>query len=465
MLFVSSSSRFQLQNNIFSPTKPIQFSKFSIMKSNLYFILTLDFKFYTNHINLRQYLLFQAYLSRYSNTHKIKIPKEKMALSILSLFLSIFLLTSLPLYFPFKRKNHPTDDEPLPSPIIGVLTQPSPFAKAGYHASNYSYIPASYVKHLESAGATVVPIQWDLPFDEIDSILGKINGVLLPGGGTTLVITKTKKPTKFAKTGMHIIKKAIEFNDNGDHFPIWGTCLGYELLLLAVSKNMSLLIDVDGANDVAKTINVTEEGLEGLYANMDSHLLHKIQTENLSYYHHKHTPDPKAFTTNANLKSNFSVAAWTLDSEGEQYAAMVQGKVYPFTGTQFHPEKNTFEWATGTAIPHSLEAVMSQQHYAYYFVNQTLKSKHGFGSVEELGGSWIYKQQAKHLSKDSDFEQVYLFENCESYSPKEKLVSEYPRGYELSESEEESNSDIVDMIKSEKVFKFKEAASFLSMEE
>jgi len=30
---------------------------------------------------------------------------------------------------------------------------------------------------------------------------------------------------------------AIEANDKGDYFPVWGTCLGFELLLLASAND------------------------------------------------------------------------------------------------------------------------------------------------------------------------------------------------------------------------------------
>ena len=30
---------------------------------------------------------------------------------------------------------------------------------------------------------------------------------------------------------------------------------------------------------------------------------------------------------------------------------------YPVTATQWHPEKNVFEWATHLHVPHSFEAV------------------------------------------------------------------------------------------------------------
>lgn len=33
---------------------------------------------------------------------------------------------------------------------------------------------------------------------------------------------------------------------------------------------------------------------------------------------------------------------------------------YPVTATQWHPEKNVFEWATHLHVPHSYEAVRPQ---------------------------------------------------------------------------------------------------------
>lgn len=52
-----------------------------------------------------------------------------------------------------------------------------------------------------------------------------INGVLLPGGGVDLV---TSQYSRVAKIFMKYSKKAY---DDGEYFPIWGTCLGFEQLL------------------------------------------------------------------------------------------------------------------------------------------------------------------------------------------------------------------------------------------
>lgn len=50
--------------------------------------------------------------------------------------------------------------------------------------------------------------------------------VLLPGGATYF-----NQSHGYADAGRHIYEIAMEVNNNGTYFPIWGTCLGFELLV------------------------------------------------------------------------------------------------------------------------------------------------------------------------------------------------------------------------------------------
>ncbi|XP_071017836.1 gamma-glutamyl hydrolase-like isoform X2 [Oncorhynchus clarkii lewisi] len=70
------------------------------------------------------------------------------------------------------------------------------------HAQGSSYIAASYVKYLESAGARVVPIRINRIDEEYEKIFNSING-----------------PT--------------------DYFPIWGMCQGLQqMTVLTSNKNL-----------------------------------------------------------------------------------------------------------------------------------------------------------------------------------------------------------------------------------
>jgi gamma-glutamyl hydrolase len=57
--------------------------------------------------------------------------------------------------------------------------------------------------------------------------------------------------------------------------------------------------------------------------------------------------------------------------------------------TQWHPEKNAFEWASFLRIPHSPEGIEVTQEMANFFVSEARKSKHALvrGQRGEGGGS------------------------------------------------------------------------------
>lgn len=57
--------------------------------------------------------------------------------------------------------------------------------------------------------------------------------MLIPGGGANL------SSSGYAAAGSILYKLAVEANEQGDYFPVWGTCLGFELLtyMAAGGKN------------------------------------------------------------------------------------------------------------------------------------------------------------------------------------------------------------------------------------
>lgn len=60
--------------------------------------------------------------------------------------------------------------------------------------------------------------------------LEKYSRVLFPGGATYF-----NQSNGYADAGQHIYEIAKELNDEGNYFPIFGTCLGFELLVILAS--------------------------------------------------------------------------------------------------------------------------------------------------------------------------------------------------------------------------------------
>ncbi|KAH9779197.1 gamma-glutamyl hydrolase 2 [Citrus sinensis] len=196
-------------------------------------------------------------------------------------------------------------------PVIGIVTHPGDGASGRLNnATNASYIAASYVKFVESAGARVIPLIYNEPEDVLFEKLELVNGVLYTGG--------------WAKDGLYyaivekVFKKILEKNDAGDHFPLYAHCLGFELLTMIISK---------------------------------------------------YGISPETLQKNLDLSRFFKMLTTSADEDNKVYVSTVQAYDYPVTAFQWHPEKNAFEWGS-SAIPHSEDAIEVTQHVANYFISE-----------------------------------------------------------------------------------------------
>ena len=103
-------------------------------------------------------------------------------------------------------------------PVIGILTQAvsEDLKKADPKFNDYSsYMMADYVQFIEGSGARVIPIIDTETDADTLAKLGKINGVLFPGGAGD---------DQYEAKARFVYEKAIEKNDSGEFFPLWGIC-------------------------------------------------------------------------------------------------------------------------------------------------------------------------------------------------------------------------------------------------
>ena len=68
-----------------------------------------------------------------------------------------------------------------------------------------------------------------------------------------------------------------------------------------------------------------------------------------------------SYYENPLLERFFKVISLSIDKSGNPYISTLEARQYPITATQWHPEKNAFEWTPTLHIPHSLEAVSGSQ--------------------------------------------------------------------------------------------------------
>jgi gamma-glutamyl hydrolase len=78
-----------------------------------------------------------------------------------------------------------------------------------------------------------MPIPYDTDNATLETIFQSINGILFPGGSTTIMGTPFKSnqgPSKYTQSAAYLFNRAIAANDAGDFFPIMGICLGHEVV-------------------------------------------------------------------------------------------------------------------------------------------------------------------------------------------------------------------------------------------
>ena len=300
-------------------------------------------------------------------------------------------------------------------PVIGILTQP--FWKNNKKTPSY-YIAASYVKWIESGGAIAIPIPYDADADLIHEIFGQINGILFPGGSAPL-----------PDSVRYIWDLALESNRNGEYFPVWGTCLGFEYLisLTATGGEGALAIDFRSNNVSLPLIFPSEEdvinsnGIYSLQSQLYSSdaLRESVSTHNITMNNHRKGIHPEKFVDNEGLTSFFRIISTNFDLDGKQFVSTIESNLYPIYGVQYHPEKNNFEYGTqpGSTIPyeaisHTEEAVALSIHLATFFVNKVRRSTIG----EYTLGQRHPAITTYPVVSSKDFEQVFIVPSAEHWT-------------------------------------------------
>mmetsp|Transcript_14947 Transcript_14947/g.28269 ORF Transcript_14947/g.28269 Transcript_14947/m.28269 type:complete len:360 (-) Transcript_14947:213-1292(-) len=285
-------------------------------------------------------------------------------------------------------------------PVIGIFMQPR-----GSGSAKYDYIAASYVKFVESSGGRAVPVHYDAPSSQLKDLFGSINGILFPGGGASLTNT-----TKYATGARYMFDLAIQANDEGDHFPIWGTCLGFELIGMLAAKNDDVLcLGCYDAESLPLPLDFTAAAPRSqLFGSLSEKLYNATATLNITENSHHSGLAPEEFKEGTNLGDFYNVLATNFDRQGKQFVSAMEGKKYPIYGTQWHPEKNNFEWTTLVDIPHLPEAIELSQAMGNVFLNSARKSQHSFSSQKKLQESLIYNYDPVR-DPTGYFQQIYQF--------------------------------------------------------
>jgi len=290
-----------------------------------------------------------------------------------------------------------------PRPIIGIVTLPSNYAQFPNH--DWSYFPASYVKFIEAGGAQVVPIQYDLPEDKIIHLLDRLNGVLFTGGDSYIAYPNNTL-SRYGQSLNVIVNYVVQQNTNGNYYPIWGTCLGFEAIGILLQKNISILTaDCNGCQKVNKNNEFNIYYQSRLFKGLDQDLKTAMTTANISLFAHSSMFHADTFQKAYPIKEILTPVTFSYDDSGVKYVSSFESPTLPIYGTQFHQEKHTFEWKATYYINHNASAVRLQQHLSNFFVNEARSNNNTFPEYQD----YLIDNYNVTVLSTSVFSSIYAF--------------------------------------------------------
>ncbi len=219
------------------------------------------------------------------------------------------------------------------SPIcVGILT--IPHSKKIKYGS--SHVMKTYVDWFMDRGVHVLLI----PYDTIqhEEYMTMIHGLLIPGGETGYVLKN--------KAFIHSITRFVELSLQPHlYFPIWGTCLGFEMLLTVIGGVMTFKRYV--ANGLYP-IQITPDGKKSrMFHSFSPQYLHFLEHKKSTLQHHDYGMSVADFMDNLHLTRFYHILATSIDEKGKEYIAAIEGKYYPIYGVAWHPEQQSHSGAFG----------------------------------------------------------------------------------------------------------------------
>jgi len=297
-------------------------------------------------------------------------------------------------------------------PIIGILSQTihsdlDAMLPAGH---NYTtYIASSYVKWVEGAGARAVPVivENEISTPEyFEKMFSSLNGLLIPGGAVSIY------DSGYAEASNNFFEWAKAENDAGEVFPIWGTCLGFEMLALAANDgqpNLKRCLSYDQALPLDLLSDWEKSSLLG---QAPGEVMEQLSSLPVTINFHHWCLTMENFTK-YEMGNFWRPLSTNIDQEGLEFLSTMEAHDYPIFATQFHPEKNAYEWAPKfTELPHTKEAVNVAQYMAEFFVDVARQSTHKFESRAEEEEYLIYNYQPFYTGSEKynwGFQQAYVF--------------------------------------------------------
>eukprot|EP01126_Amoeba_proteus_P041908 TRINITY_DN4527_c0_g1_i5.p1 TRINITY_DN4527_c0_g1~~TRINITY_DN4527_c0_g1_i5.p1 ORF type:complete len:159 (+),score=31.11 TRINITY_DN4527_c0_g1_i5:281-757(+) len=120
---------------------------------------------------------------------------------------------------------------------------------------------------------------------------------------------------------------------------------------------------------------------------------------------------PSSFMANQKLRGMFKILSTNSDRNGKPFVSSMEAYRYPFYATQWHPERNQFDWSVAEGLNKEPEALKAMQLIADFIVGEARKNFHSFPSLQDEREALIYNYPITYTADTDDYadEQTYYF--------------------------------------------------------
>jgi len=278
---------------------------------------------------------------------------------------------------------------------VGILTKPVD----DDDPSKGSFVGATIVRYLQEQGLYVVPIRYDMDSASLAKLLPNLAGVLFTGGGNALMDGKP-----YFETGKAIYKYAISEGDNGRPFPLFGVCLGYEMISILTAGDPTILDTGFDSYDYAIPLQFTADAKTSvMFSDAPQLLMDALSKRNITLNDHECGVTPTTYASNAKLKKFFKVLSTNVDRNGKPFVSTIEARDsahYPIFATQWHPECASWLCFSNVEEFNSLDGMEAALWVMRPFAQAARDSTHAFPTTEELFKARIDNYQSEYDPSD-----------------------------------------------------------------
>lgn len=266
--------------------------------------------------------------------------------------------------------------------------------------------------------------------------MDRVNGILLPGGAVYLdpaeMTANPNLTNDCVESAEHIYQLAMERNrlakkenDAGGYFPLWGTCLGFQLLLINAAETPKIRTDCLHIQQ-AMPLKFTEGYLKSqLLQNLPTSAAEQMEREPFAAHQHQFCVTEQSLES-WGLANDWHTLATQKDPSGVEFISLIEHRHFPIFGSQFHAERAAFEQLFAGKdychLAHTPLGIELAQLIGARFVEVCRRNKNRFGSPDLKARHLITNWQPVFCGhyQDSNWLQCYLFKKDEDYP--EKIV-------------------------------------------